>query len=376
VTNGLALNRAGQAVALPMNVEVRLARQSQALPPEAGLFAECTPPKTGTTPTGTGTYILVAAPASGFREKAPMRGLGEKGKVEGCGSRYAVEGVKFRLEELKVNSLVGISQTTRDVLNDLMTKSDPASLSKLRNLLAHVCFGTEELAGFPRDPLRRISGRSPYTTYGAVDALHFAGNLTGCDIPLALLYWTTSGAKFVDMWSVRRKPISRPRSTMWPLPVSERRLAEAEAVFLQFQDQMDHLLRSGLSQSALAAIRATDYFRYLPPVGFLPLSRGSFRGINPATFFSQQPHRDPEFIDGAVTRALLNEALTYEPVDLSAGELVWLYNAWQNTKAIDDGEAIQPYVIFASGHMPHMAIARFDVARWDYSNYAGCDLRD
>jgi hypothetical protein len=103
------------------------------------------------------------------------------------------------------------------------------------------------------------------------------------------------------------------------------------------------------------------------------LSQGSFRGIDPANFFSQQPHRDLqflEFIDGVVIRALFNESMAHEPIDLSAGELVWLYRVWQNTKAVEGGETVQPYVIFTSGHMPPKAIARFDVARWDYSNYS------
>jgi hypothetical protein len=371
VSSGLALNRAGQAIALPTDLpEVMLARQLQTPALEAGLFAACVPPKDGGTPTGTGVYILVISPASGFRERVPMRGLGEKANVDGCGSRYAVEGVKFRLEELHVSGLANVPQTTRNTVAELMTKTDPASLSRLRNLLAHVCFGTEERSGFARDPLRRVGGPSPYTSYGAVDALRATGKLTDCDVPVALLYWTVSSVKFVDMWSVRRKPTPRLRSAVWPLPVSERALSEAEAVFLQFQDQMDHLLGSSLSQSALAAIHAADYFRYLPSGGFLALRQGSFRGIELASFFNQQPHRDLEFIDGAVIRALLHEAMTYEPVDLSAGELVWLYQAWQHAKAIDDGGGMQPYVIFASGHMPPRAKARFDVARWDYSHYA------
>src|SRR5438132_190593 len=104
VTSGLALNRAGQAVALSVDLpEVMLARQSAALPPEAGLFAACKPPQNGTTPTGTGIYLLVAFPASGFRERVPMRGIDEPGKIDGYGSRYGVEGIRFRLEELQVD---------------------------------------------------------------------------------------------------------------------------------------------------------------------------------------------------------------------------------------------------------------------------------
>jgi hypothetical protein len=372
VTSGLALNRAGQAVALSVDLpEVMLARQSEAIPPDAGLFAACgKPPQNGTTPTGTGVYLLVAFPASEFRGRVPMRGIDEPGKIEGCGSRYAVEGLQFRLVALQLDRLTGLSQTTHTLVNNLMTAHAQDSLSQLRNLLAHICFGTEEQAGFVRDPLRRVRNQSPYTAYGAVEALRTTGVLTDCDVPLALLYWPSGVVQFVDMWSVRRRPIPPLLSTAWPLPVVPRRLADMEAVFLQFQEHIDWLLGSTLSQGALATLPATDYFRYLPPAGFLPLSQGSFRGITPGAFFSQQPHRDPEFMSGAAIPALFNTAITYEPIDMAAGELVWLYSIWQNTKAIDDGETIPPYIVFTSGHMPHLGLARFDVARWNYSNYA------
>ncbi|MGH2460509.1 MAG: hypothetical protein ACRDIY_16770, partial [Chloroflexota bacterium] len=151
-----------------------------------------------------------------------------------------------------------------------------------------------------------------------------------------------------------------------------RRLAEAEAVFQQFQDQIAWLGRSGASASTLASLHAGDYFRYLPQAGFLPLGQGSFRGFTVNAFFSEQPHRDPEFVDGAIVRSAFDQALRYEPIDLSTDELAWIYQPWQNSKAIADGAAIQPYVVFTTGHMPHLAVARFDLARWDDSNYVDC----
>jgi hypothetical protein len=393
VNAGLALNRVGHAIELPTKVDVMLERPSEAPPPEAGLFKVCEPPKNGKTPPGKGAYILAVRPASGFQGSAPKMRFGENGTVDGCSSNYKVEGVQFHSKELPVSELTGVSQDTRDALSELMddieelkARTDPlgkaqrrAKLSRLRNWLAHACLGTEEVVGFVRDPFERTNGRSPYTTYGAVDALRAARRsalnvlsddfkLTDCDVPLALIYWTTK-VHFVDMWSVRRRLTAQTPSATWPSLVSDRRLAEGEAAFLQFQNQMDHLIASGLSQTELAAIRATDYFRYLPPAGFVALGQGIFRGFNVDSFFGQQPHRDPEFIDGVVIHALLKEAMTYEPIDLAVGEMVWLYKTWQNAKAIDDGQAIQPYVIFTIGHVPHKAIARFDVARWDYANY-------
>lgn len=382
VTAGMAINRVGHAISLPTKVDVMLVRADEKVPQKAGLFQVCAPPKEGTVPAGEGVYVLTAKPAFGYREWAPRRGFGEDGKVDGCGRRYTVEGVQFRLEELSLDSVTGLDQDTRDDLADLMEEIDElrfmpdavsqsqrrAKLSKLRNWLAHVCLGTEEVAGFRKDPFERASGQSPYVTYGAADALRAEGQLTDCDVPLALLYWTTNRVHFVDAWSVRRKLAPVPRSTSWPLSAGERRLAEGEVAFLQFQDHVTSL-QSSLSPGELATVDVADYFRYLPPVGFLLVGQDSFQGINVDEFFGQQPHRDPEFIDGAIVRALVDEAMTHEPIDLSTAEMVWLYKVWQNAKAIDDGEPLDPHVIFTSAHVPPKAIARFDVARWDYANY-------
>lgn len=107
-----------------------------------------------------------------------------------------------------------VSGTTRDLLGQLVTRSDAASMSKLRNLLAHLCFGAETRAGFSRDPFKRVGGRSPYITRGVLDVLRSLKSLTDCDVPLAIIYWTADGIRFVDMGSVRRRPVSGPpRST-------------------------------------------------------------------------------------------------------------------------------------------------------------------
>ncbi len=293
ISAGLALNRKGSSLFLPDDTEVTLIRGTQTDIPETGFFTNCARATTSAVLTGTGVYILAMFPASGFEGRTPMVGLNTNGKAAACGARYAVEGVQFKLIGLDLNSLSGISQTTRNQLNDLMTKDDEASLSKLRNWLAHLCFGTEELASFPEDPFKRVSGKSPYMTYGAPDALRSFGSLTDCDVPLALIYWTTSGIQFIDMWSVRRRPIPQTPSAIWPVPMGERRLAEAEAVFLQFQEQLQDIIQTTTNQSELISIKAINHFHYLPSVGLLPISRGSAQGISIDNFFSEQPHRQP-----------------------------------------------------------------------------------
>jgi hypothetical protein len=333
VTRGHALNRAGQVIALPMDVEVMLARQSQALPPEAGLFIECPNSNNGASSTGKGAYILVATPASGFREKTRMRGFEQDGKVTGCGSRYAVEGIKFRLEELDVEALPRVTRLTRDTLKDLLTQIDPStrtapvdpstlrnSLSKLRNLLAHICFGTEELANFAQDPFAREEGHSLYVTYGALDGLRLSGKITSYDVPLALLYWPTSGVQFVDIWSIRRRLVQPLFETLWPLHIGQRRLSEAEAMFLQFQGQLDDMLAQ---EEGLISVAATDRFQYLPPAGYLPIG---IRQFSRDVFFRNlDVERIP--VDPAFLGMLVHQSWFLAAIDLTIAPPLYLYEA-------------------------------------------------
>lgn len=373
VSKGLGINPAGQLLSLPEDAQVALVRERESAEPSAGLFRACEPPRTDTVAVGVGVYLLVLSPASGFAGRAPASGLGGTGATSpGCGSRYAVEGVQFRLLDLKVGTNDGIAAAARAELLALMRGTDEASLSKLRNLLAHACFGTAALAAFERDPFAAGPSPASESGYGALDALRGPqGPLTSCDLPLALIYWTGDGIRFVDMWSARRRPTPRPPAAPLAALASERRLREAEARFHQFQDQLQELIAAKANPQLLLA---HNYFRYLPPAGLLPLSAAGAKGVGLDTFFSGVAHRPADFIDGATLEALLGEAAAHDPVDLAAGEMVWLYKVWQNARAAGGGGGgARPYAVFASPHVPYRALARFDVARWDYSNYAACD---
>lgn len=380
IKKGLALNNKGQALYLPDDVEVALVRKSEQTVGEAGLFAECDPPQT--TATGTGIYILVIEPATGFKERAPMIGLSGNGKATGCGSRYEVEGVQFRLVGLDVNSIPGVSTTTRSQLKALMTTSGAAAMSKLRNMLAHLCFGTETLDDFPKDPFKRVSGMSPYTTYGVLDALRSINKLTGCDVPLTLIYWTTNGIQFVDMWSVRRRAIPKATSLTWVPLVGQRRLAEAEAAFLQFQEHLADLIESSEDETAASRIRAKDHFELLPPAGFLPLAETGRRGMNYLQFFQGITVRDPRvsaikagvgpiFLEGARVATLWRDALSSPPINLSSGIFFWLYRVRENVLFDNDSQQTpQSFILFTSGYLSYYGTPRFDLSRWDRSNYS------
>jgi hypothetical protein len=78
------------------------------------------------------------------------------------------------------------------------------------------------------------------------------------------------------------------------------------------------------------------------------------------------------FIEGARFEHLIRESISYPPLRLDTKELIWLYQVRQNMQPVDAGGsgAPQPYLIFSSGHMPFCGEARFDVNRYNYSNYS------
>jgi hypothetical protein len=371
VSQGLALNRLGQAVALPLDVQVALTRQTTPLAVNAGLFADCAPPTTSAVPLQAGFYILTAAPTSGFAGSAPMFGFNDVTAATGCGSGNAVEGVLFRLVPLDVAKLSRLSQATRSGIAKLMAATDAASLSRLRNWIAHICFGTEEVAGFLADPFARSNGESPYISYGAVDSLIGSGVLSTADVPLALLYWTVAGVQFLDCWSVRRRPEPAPVGTSWPLPFSARRHGEAEAVFRQYESQLAAIFDSSMTDPQIAALSAKAYFRYLPVCAPIPTDGGGRRGFDIHSFLSGITYRPQVFIEGSRLGALYASSLDYAPIDLASGELVWAYLVRENIEAIDDAAGTpQQYLVLATGQMPFAGEARFNVNRWDYANFS------
>jgi hypothetical protein len=217
----------------------------------------------------------------------------------------------------------------------------------------------------------------PVTGYGLLDALRPTGPndarpqlLHDCEIPLALLYWTsTGGLEFVDMWAVRRRVTPPDGLTRWPLLLGNRRRSETEAMIMQFQDQLQALR---VASDVPAALQARDYLHYVPPAGIVPLvGDRHLKGFDFETFFSGVTYRDPVYIEGSRVETLLRAALTYQPVDLDSGLMIWLYLIRENRMAIvaDPLNPPQEYMIYASGHMPFFGDPHYDVNRFDYANY-------
>jgi hypothetical protein len=376
VAAGLAIDGQGDTLEIATCEAIALTRAPQAAGSTPCLFRDCLPPSVGIEATGEGFYVLVLSPVSGYRERAPMSGLGEPKAGAGCGSRWVVEGVQLRLEPLDPLAASAVSAATRQLLQtELLGATGEAGLSRLRNVLAHLCFGTEQLPGFAADPFARVvapggtATRPALAAYGVLDDLAAAGRLSDCDVPLALLDWRLDGLAWLDNWAVRRRPATPATADPWPTLSGGRRRAEAEAALFQFQDQLAGLLRDSPNPGA---IRAGDHFRWLPAAGLLPQHTAAAAGFDPG-FFDPLPHRDPiEYLNGEQLGAALALSLAYEPIDLAEPELVWLYLPWRQVAARAAGATPRSYLLFASGHLPPFAVARFDVARWDFSNFAAC----
>jgi hypothetical protein len=200
--------------------------------------------------------------------------------------------------------------------------------------------------------------------------------LTDCDVPLALLYWTsTNGIVFIDTWAVRRSLVHPDSDGSMLFLEGARRKCEGEAMYLQFQSQIEDIRAN---ESGLETLAAAQCFDFLSPVGILPvsgiLSLGggtASSGFDLSIFFGDNVCSVPSIIEGAQLSSLLRDSLICPPIEIGSKELIWLYYIRENRKSIDDktGNVQQPYLVFASGHGPHPR-ARFDLNRWGYSNYA------
>ncbi len=339
VAAGLAASRSGLALELTASVDLALARGAPGADSEpGGLFADCQPFALGTYTAGAGVYLLTIGPAEQSEGLAPVNGLGNQ--VAPCNIADYIETVQFRLIRLALDA---------DTLADQQ---------HLRNLVAYQCFAPDALAAATASPFG-----SPLDSYGLVDELR-AQIVSDDEVPLALIGWSADqGIGFVDLWSVRRRLTRRGAEGDFGVFAGDRRQAEAEAMFLQFQAEIADL--NGFNATS---VRAQDWFVRLPPVGLLPLATSaSAMGFDTVTFLDGLKYRDPVFLEGARLEYLVRAAAEFAPIDLSSDEPVRLYLVRENQTALPD---VVPYLVLVSGHAPYCGDARFDLALWGYANYA------
>jgi hypothetical protein len=276
VTKGLAVNRAGQTLRLECDQLVALTR-----PPDPGakdqcIFNDCDPGGGGATiASGAGYYVLTIGPASRSDGKAPVSGLGNTTAI--CNSRYSAEGVKFGAYRLS-----------------LTANGTPAA----RSILAKACFGL-------------IPGISSGSWPGSLPAPHEYGweklMPPGFDstinVALAVFEWTNSGLGFVWCCPVRRRIGRQNSETDWAYFTGESRVAEGEAMFLEFQNDL-----GGVAPAGFAGSR----FSILPAGGVLP------PGTTWKTFLGPLAPGSITPIDASLWPGLLRDTFVREPVAIPA----------------------------------------------------------
>ena len=323
VAVGLAVNAAGQTLHLECKQTVALVGAPDPSERSECLFADCAPLAAGTTASSQGYYVLTIAPASRTQGLAPVSGLGSR--LAACNSKYRAEGVKFRFLRL------------------LTSASGPT----VRNTIAYECFGHPNVT----DVLTAALGSGAEIKYGLATLLP-SGVLTDQDVPLAIVEWQASGGLgFIDLWSVRRRITRRTAEGRWDYFVSDRRLAEGEAMFLQFQEHLRALQSPG---GSVASIAASDHFRFVPAVGVLPvMEAGSTSGFSAVRFFGAHASSNVAMLDADQFRCLLSESFRHEPVRLDGAGKLQLYIISESVRAVQAGGASQVIMVFASSALPY-----------------------
>lgn len=374
VEKGMAITLEGDVVELPLNyIDLKLSRSFEGLDASLTGFKSCSPlPSEKLVPSGAGLYILVMSPANAYEEYAPKSGLQKKGIAHNCGRAYLVEGVKFRLVKFDPTLMPNISEATRSQLSDELlsttnpvTLSDIENLSLMRNLVAHVCFGTDGVMESATDPTFL---NNPKTAVGLDALVGLDEGFDSCDTPLAMIYWNLEGIAFVDNWAVKRKASQRD-IVAYSIPSFTRHsYSRSDESRLQFQDHIK-FLQDEIAD--LSEFNVIDYFRYLPPVGYIPVdivNTGS--GFTEKEFFDDLSIRKSVFIEASGLVPVTQVAMTYWPIDLESEEFMWLYRTRENAQQADNlSISVQEYIVFASGHSPYAGNARFNLSKWDYSNY-------
>jgi hypothetical protein len=344
VSAGVAINRLGQMLQLTDDQQLPLTSSSP--PPKTtaatAAFARCesdAPAPPTAVLTGSGVYVVVMGPASTPSGSAQLSG--QTNADPGIVVDYVVENVDFRLATATSAQLGGaLSDATR-----------------ARNAVAYMFLGSTDpqRTAFDDDP----SGSAP-AAYGLLDTMIAGGTISAAEVPLAVISWDAQdGFQFIDAWSVRRRLVRPGVDGAFGPVTGARAPAEGEAAFLQFQDQI-----SGPGGEAALAAPARKAFGFLPSAGVVPLS-----SVTSATgFFSQMTTSGPFFMNAARVEELLRASYTYPPIDTASGEMVWLYEICENARR--PTTASQPVVLFTSGHLQYRANAQFDLAYFDYANFA------
>lgn len=363
VEPGLAINPMGDVLELAgEGVDVPLVVVDEEETSVDAGFSPCTPGSASGL-TGEGVYVFCVTSASADKGGTPGVDFDSGGTAVSCGPRYTIEGLAFRLVPVDVAGLASAAGLDSDDL-DVLATPEGGDRDKLRNVLSHLFLGTS-------------TARASYSdAFGAalrvpLDELRSDGMLTPCDVPLAVVTWLDSGPapgiEIVDRWAVRREVVPAPSPALagldgwvdpvatallpgWSWLVSRHRRAERFATFVQFQQQLGELLEA-TALHKLRHVESPDHFRYLPAAGLVPVNGGVLtrRAFDAQKFFAGVPVAATGRIAGARVEPLLRASLAYPPVDVGAGEAIFVYTVAENEDLVTGGTGgAMPFVVFSS----------------------------
>lgn len=285
VQRGLGVGASGLVLHLATDPVVQLvAPPAEATASVLAGFGPCGALQGSSFVAGAGLFLLTLAPVTLAEGKAPVLAL--EAVNTRCSTDSHVEAVQFRL--LRVNGFNA-------------TGTGAAAVARLRSQVAAACLVARQRADAHAMP----GGVS--VPLGVLQALGVAG-LSGCDLPLALVYMQGGDIVFVDRWAVRRRLAPDAAAPPWAPWLGGRVQALAEAQMLQFQDHIT-------DTPAVLAAAATSSLQWLPPAGFLP------RGISVAQWKLFLGARAPALevpLAAADAPEVLAGALRGDAVDLSA----------------------------------------------------------
>lgn len=345
VEKGLAVSRCGQTLFLGQDTTIDLLQRFGSVETASKTFANCQPVQPGTYAAGYGLYLLVISPAETSEGSAPTGGLNNS--VVTCNKDTILETVQFRLH----------------AIDPFLKNETLPSTDKFRNYIAYRCFGTAQTKNFFKNPL----GFS-LEKYGLIDEMR-KDTLSDSEVPLAIINWTSGGLQYIEMWSVRRRINHASDDKNWTKATDDRRLGETEAMMRQFANQIED---AEPEKNNYQAIRAADFFRFLPPAGIIPqASTLGGNGFDLNNFFQNRRLDDIAMIDGEQLQPLLREALTHEPIDLDSDEEIQIYFVRENFEAVRAGQIKQFSVVFAKRTIPYYGKARFnaELSNWNLSRY-------
>jgi hypothetical protein len=294
VNAGEAVNRLGQVLYLSQAQSVSLLEA----PKTTGMvrarqFNACEQAGSGIYGSDAGLYLLALCPGESVEDRAVLSGLSSAAAA--CNSKYRVEGVQFKLI----------------LLPAMGNTADPG----FRNQTAFEEFIEADMTALSlQDPFD-----TPNVSRGRLDGLR-PDTLTDEDVPLAVILRDPLGIVYADNWSVRRRVrinANEPHIP-WHLFVSDRRRGEAEAAFMQFQEQLTDILRN--EAESVSIMSAADRFKYLPPVGFLPV--GGDYGFNWRKFLGSHAPAQATAVDAGLLGKILLEGMQCEPFQVEASQLV------------------------------------------------------